>query len=94
MYTARPMKIHEVPHGLNVVLETGDALFIGRFDSLVGLKALLHDCDVHHLAPGEDAEHYVRETATYGVNVTQRDAEVEIMGVRRVRLLRDVEKLA
>ena len=34
------------------------------------------------------------ETATYGVDVKQRDAEVDVMQVQRVRLLRDVEKLA
>lgn len=88
------MRIQDVPHGLNVVIETGSTLYIGRFDSTSGFTALLHDCDVHPIAPGEDAEHYVRETATYGVNVTQRDAEVDVLGIQRIRLLRDVPKLA
>lgn len=88
------MRIQDVPHGLNVVIETGDKLYIGRFDSLIGLKALLHSCDVHVLAPGEDAEHYARESSTYGVNVTHQDAEVDLMGIKNVRLLRDVPKLA
>jgi hypothetical protein len=88
------MRIQDVPHGLNVVIETNGTVYIGRFDSTNGFKALLHSCDVHTFAPGEDVEHYVRDAATYGVNVTQGDAEVDILGIRNVRLLRDVPKLA
>lgn len=88
------MKIQDVPHGLNVVIETDGTLYIGRFDSSNGFKALLHSCDVHALQPGEDAEHYARDAATYGVNVTHQDAEVDILRIRNVRLLRDVPKLA
>ncbi|MCE9594190.1 MAG: hypothetical protein K8S98_08350 [Planctomycetes bacterium] len=88
------MRIQDVPHGLNVVIETGAIVYIGRFDSTNGFKALLHSCDVHTLAAGEDVERYVQDAATYGVNVTQGDAEVDILGIRNVRLLRDIPKLA
>lgn len=88
------MRIQDVPHGLNVVIETDSTLYIGRFDSLNGFKALLHSCDVHPVGAGEDLEHYARDAATYGVNVTHADAEVDVLGIRRVRLLRDVPKLA
>jgi hypothetical protein len=88
------MRIQDVPHGLNVVIETGAIVYIGRFDSLNGFKALLHSCDVHAVNAGEDVEHYVRDAATYGVNVTHQDAEVDVLAIRSVRLLRDVPKLA
>ena len=88
------MRIQAVTHGLNVVIETGAKIYIGRFDSLNGFKALLHSCDVHPIGAGEDVEHYVRDAATYGVNVTQGDAEVDVLGIKSVRLLRDVPKLA
>jgi hypothetical protein len=89
------MNIQEAPHGINVVLETNDGrVVIGRFDSATPFSALLHDCDVHALAPGEDPEHYIRTTATYGVAVNQRDAEVPCGSIRRVRLLGEIAKLA
>ena len=86
------MRIHEVPHGLNVVIETGARVYIGRFDSTSGFTAILHDVDVHEVAPGTDPEPYIRETALYGVDVKSRDLEIDVQGIQRVRLLRDIPK--
>lgn len=87
------MKIHEVPHGLNVVIETNGArVYIGRFDSTSGFTALLHDVDVHDVQPGADPETYIRETALYGVDVKSRDLEIDVLDIKRIRLLRDVPK--
>ena len=87
------MKIHEVPHGINVVIETAARrVYIGRFDSSNGFTALLHDCDVKDFADDEDPEAYTRETAKYGVDVKQRDVSVDAHGIRRIRLLGDVPK--
>ena len=87
------MKIQDVPHGINVVIElAGRRVVIGRFDSTNGFTALLHDCDVKDFAPGEDAEAYIRETALYGVDVKQRDLELETMKVERIRLLGSIPK--
>lgn len=95
MVVSRRMKIQDAPHGINVVIETlGTRVFIGRFDSLNGFSALLHDCDVHDVANGEDKERYIRESATYGIDVKQRDATVDVMQIARVRLLGEIEKLA
>ena len=89
------MDIQSAPHGINVVLETSDGrVVIGRFDSATPFEAVLHDCDVHTLGPGEDAEHYIQTTATYGVAVNRRDAEVRCGLIRRVRLLGEIAKLA
>ena len=87
------MKIHEAPHGINVVIETGDRrVVIGRFDSTNGFTALLHDCDEKRFGPDEDPEPYIRETAKYGVDVKQRDLELDVAQIARVRLLGDVPK--
>ena len=87
------MKLQDAPHGINVVIETfGPRIYIGRFDSANGFTALLHDCDVHEVKPGEDAEAYIRDTAKYGVDVKSRDVEVDMMQVRQVRLLGDIPK--
>lgn len=87
------MKIHEVPHGINVVIETSARrVYIGRFDSTNGFTALLHDCDVMDFASDEAAEAYIRETAKYGVDVKQRDVSVDSQGIARIRLLGDVPK--
>ena len=86
------VKIHEAPHGINLVIETKDKVYIGRFDSTNGFTALLHDCDVHAVADGEDPEPYIRETAKYGVDVKHRDLEIEVMGIERVRLLGEIPK--
>jgi hypothetical protein len=84
-----------VPHGLNVVIETTQGqVVIGRFDSTNGFQALLHDCDVQVFAQGEASEPFVQETATYGVDVKHRDFALDVASVRRVRLLKDVPKLA
>ena len=87
------MNIQEAPHGINVVIETSDArIVIGRFDSTTGFEALLHDCDVHALGEGEDAEAYIRNTAKYGVAVNTPNAQVDVATIARVRLLGDVPK--
>ena len=87
------MNIHEAPHGSNVVIETnGSVVYIGRFDSTNGFTALLHDCDVHEVVAGEDPEPYIRETAKYGVDVNHKDVEVEVMNIKRVRLLGEIPK--
>jgi len=87
------MKIHEAPHGINVVVETQSRrVVIGRFDSTNGFTALLHDCDVKDFAQGEDPEPYIRETAKYGVDVKERDFQLDVHQIARVRVLGDIPK--
>lgn len=95
MIGSRRVRIQDAPHGVNVVVETrGVRVYIGRYDSASAFTALLHDCDVHDFGPGEDRERYIREAATYGIDVRQRDVSVEVAQVTRVRLLGEIEKLA
>ena len=86
--------IHAAPHGQNLVIETrAGRVIIGRFDSSNGFEVLVHDCDVHDPIEGEDIERYVREAATYGVDVKHRDFAFAADEVLRWRRLGDVEKL-
>ena len=89
------MRIQDAPHGMNVVIETQTGqIVIGRFDSTNGFSAVLHDCDVMVFEPGLAAEAFVQETATYGVDVKHRDFELDVASIRRVRMLKDIPKLA
>lgn len=88
------MNIQDAPHGINVVVETASGrVYIGRFDSANGFTALLHDCDVRDLPDMHSREQHIRESATYGIDVRERDTQVDVLQVTRVRLLRDIQKL-
>jgi len=86
--------INDAPHGMNLVIETKDGtIYIGRFDESNGFEVLMHDCDVFEPQEGKDAEHWIRETATYGVDVKHRDMTFSALGITRWRPLGDIEKL-
>ncbi len=85
--------IQSAPHGQNLVVETKSGrVIIGRFDSSNGFQVVMHDCDVYDPPPGADVEAYVRETATYGVDVKQRDLAFDAHTIVRWRKLGDVAK--
>ncbi len=82
------------PHGMNLVEETrGGSVYIGRFDEPNGFEVLMHDCGIWEPKEDEDADHWIRETATYGVDVKQRDLKFPSAEVVRWRALGDIEKL-
>ena len=86
--------IMNAPHGMNLVVECKDGtIYIGRFDESNGFEVLMHDADVYDPKSGDDSEHWVRETATYGVDVKHRDYRFSASGVTRWRSLGDIEKL-
>ena len=65
--------IVNAPHGMNLVVECKDGtVVIGRFDESNGFEVFMHDVDVWRPGSGADSEHWVRETATYGVDVKHR----------------------
>jgi hypothetical protein len=87
--------LRTAPHGLNLVIETRTGrVIIGRFDSVSGFQVLMHDVDVYDPPAGADPEPYIRETATYGVDVKQRDFAFDAVSVVRWRKLGDVPKIA
>ena len=86
--------IHAAPHGQNLVIETRTGrVIIGRFDSSNGFEILMHDCDVYDPPEGADVEGYIRETATYGVDVKHKDFAFGAGDVIRWRKLGDVPKV-
>lgn len=86
------MQIHEAQHGINLVVETDDQVYIGRFDQTNGFQALFHDCAIHAVQPEEDPEEFVRTSAKYGFAVDERDVMIDVAGIRRVRVLGDIPK--
>ena len=82
--------IHEAPHGINIVVDTEDTIYIGRFDNTDGFEAILHDCAQHRIAPGQDPEDFVKETAKYGIPVQHKDLKLPTSIIKRVRILGDV----
>lgn len=86
------MQIHEAPHGINLVVETDQIVYIGRFDSSNGFEVLMHDCCIHTIAEGEDTEVFVRQTAKFGIPVDQKDIKFDAHAVKRVRALGDIPK--
>ncbi len=86
------MEIHEAPHGINIVVDTEETIYIGRFDKTAGLEVVMHDCAEHRIEAGEDTDAYVKQTAKYGIAVDHRDLTFPIAGVTRVRILGDIPK--
>jgi hypothetical protein len=86
------VEIHEAPHGINIVVDTEEAIYIGRFDKTNGFEAVMHDCAEHHIEAGEDTEAFVKQTAKYGIAVDHKDLTFPTAGVTRVRILGDIPK--
>jgi hypothetical protein len=87
--------IMDAPHGMNIVVECNDGvIYIGRFDESNGFEVLMHDCDKYDPASGGDAEHWKRETATYGVDVKERDMRFPTSDVTTWQPLGQIEKLS
>ena len=78
------MKIHEAPHGINLVVETSEKIYIGRFDQTNGFEVVMHDCAVHAITDPSEADTFIKNTAKYGVAVDERGVGVD-SGVRRSR---------
>ncbi|MFT5734539.1 MAG: hypothetical protein ACJA2W_001809 [Planctomycetota bacterium] len=91
-----PQNIMNAPHGINLVIECKDgSAVIGRFDESNGFEVVMHDVDVWSADKGadDDRAQWIRQTATYGVAVTERDHTFPASQVADWRPLGDVEKL-
>ena len=84
------MQLHEAPHGINLVIETTDTVYIGRFDSTDGFQVVMHDCAIHKIEDEEKSEGFIKQTAKYGIPVDERDLVFEAANVKRVRILGDI----
>jgi len=86
------MNIAEAPTGINVVVETDQAVFIGRLGRMQGTKVQLHDATVLKVHPSKNSEDFIRETARFGVAVQHKALVFDAQAVRRIRKLGDVPK--
>ncbi len=90
--TEEIMNIAQAPHGINLVVETSEMVYIGRFDQTNGFEVLMHDAAAHPLKEAADSEDFIRQTAKYGIPVEHRDLVFPSVGIRRVRKLGDIIK--
>lgn len=86
------MDITQAPHGINVVVETDDTVYIGRLGKLEGDQVRLHHAAVLRSEAQADTEHQIRLAAKYGIVVEHRDLSFETTGIRRIRRLGDIPK--
>jgi hypothetical protein len=90
--TIEMMNIAQAPHGINVVVETEGAVYIGRLGKLRGDQVKMHHVAVFPVGHGEDAEELIRQTAKYGVPVQHVELAFQNQGIQRIRKLGDVPK--
>ena len=90
--TEEIMNIAQAPHGINLVVETPEMIYIGRFDQTNGFEVLMHDAATHPINDGSDTEDFIRQTAKYGIPVEHRDIVFPSTGITRVRRLGDIIK--
>jgi len=86
------MQLTQAPRGINVVVETSEAVYIGRVGSVEGRRMQLHHAAVFPLTAGQSAEALIRKTAKFGVPVEHQSLVFEAEGQVRVRRLGDVPK--
>ena len=87
-------RIDDAPHGTNLVVETENGtVYIGRFDCAEDMQVVMHDVDIWEPDGDGDPAHWIRETATYGVDVKHKHARFPSQEVTRWQTLGAVEKL-
>ncbi|NUQ34507.1 MAG: hypothetical protein HUU29_06165 [Planctomycetaceae bacterium] len=85
---------HDELHGFTVVITTKSGVtYIGRWDHEEGGHILLNDASVHQDGGGGISQaDFIKQTALWGVRVTQKQAVVERSDVVDVQRLGDVAK--
>jgi hypothetical protein len=86
------MNIQQAPRGVNVVVETDQAVYIGRLEKADTEQVEIHHAAVFQVAPNESPEAVIRHTAKFGVPVEHAEMLFETRGIKRVRKLGDVPK--
>jgi hypothetical protein len=76
---------HSELHGVTVVVETGDRLYIGRYHEETPAGVLLHDVAEHRIDPaGPGANAFIARTLKFGVRADHRHVVVPVSEVRRM----------
>lgn len=82
---------HEL-HGITVVVETGDGVYVGRCDDIDDRTVILLDADAYGDGDGERSrEEWVRRAAQYGFWPKHRRIELPRGEVTSVERLGEVE---
>jgi hypothetical protein len=89
---ASSLPIHEAPHGINLVVETPETVYIGRFDHTDGFQVVMRDCAIRPVTSPAEDEAFVKNAAKYGIPVDRREVVLEASRVGRVRRLGDIPK--
>ena len=90
----RTFAAHEAKHalhGITVVVETEDEIWIGRCDDVVAAGVMLKDADVHRASESERPRgEWLERAKLYGVHPRHRVATVPSARVLSVRRLVDL----
>jgi len=79
---------HHELHGITVVLDTAERLWVGRFDSVTPKGVLLHDAGCYEDGVTEGTrEEYLARTLKFGVRATAKNVLVPEGAVRGMRQL-------
>ena len=82
---------HEL-HGITVVVETGDDVYVGRCDDIHDQAVILLDADAHGESGGDQSrEEWVKKAALYGVWPKHRRLDLPRGEVTSVNPLGEVE---
>ena len=81
---------HEL-HGITVVVDTAEELYVGRCDDMDAQQVILRDVDVHHDGDGGRSKaEYLERAAQYGVFKKHDVLAVERQRVTSVRRLSEL----
>lgn len=69
-------------HGITVVLETADRLYVGRLDTADDREVVLKDLGYHEGAEGREA--YLARTAAFGIRRLEAMAAIPAAAVQRL----------
>lgn len=86
------MDISQAPHGINLVVETQNMVYIGRFDRIADEEVRLQHASMHRVVDEEEGQSIIREAAKFGVPVQHNELAFPSRGIFRVRRLGDIVK--
>lgn len=86
------MHISQAPTGINFVIETERAVYIGRMGKTTGDQVSLHHAMAFPVNATDNTEDVIRKTARYGIPVQHEEIQLASQGILRIRKLGDVPK--
>ena len=84
------MKITDAREGTDLVVETQDKVFFGRYEGQISDTILLKDAMEQPIEEGEDRERMIQELARAGFPREESFRAIASLEILRIRLLADV----